>query len=151
MGFLHPEELRRCSACGEQWIAEHYTRLDAQPPIMGQGLTARSQALHRQTVHERRLNNYERWRYCPSCGSRKVKTVAKGARARKALHPRRRTNRQQDRQQPLRPPGGIATQTAHRNFAIGTARDGPNPRRLNRKHFPNAMTSSTPTCGRVLD
>jgi Protein of unknown function (DUF2510) len=85
MGVLHPEELRRCSLCGEQWIAEHYTRLDAQQPIIGQGFTRRSQDLARQTVHERRLNKHDRWRYCPACGTRKVKTVAKGAAARKAL------------------------------------------------------------------
>lgn len=85
LSLLHAEELRRCKVCAHEWLAEHYTRLDAQPPILGQGLTAHSQALHRQTVHERRLSKHERWRICPSCGSKKVKTIAKGKGAAKAF------------------------------------------------------------------
>jgi hypothetical protein len=74
LSFLHPEEVRQCT-CGHVWRAEKWTKLDAQPPIVGQGFTRRAQDLNKQTVHEQRLALHKKWRYCPECGSRQVKSV----------------------------------------------------------------------------
>lgn len=75
MSFLHPDEARECQRCRHRWRAEKWTKLDAQQPILGVGITARAQDLHRQTVHERRDRLYRAWRYCPECSSKKVKTL----------------------------------------------------------------------------
>ena len=75
MSFLHPEAKRECKKCGHSWFAESYGRLDKQQPLIGQGFTRRAQDLHRQSVHEERVRQYEKFNVCAKCGSKKVKTV----------------------------------------------------------------------------
>lgn len=75
VSFLHPERLRECKRCGHRWYAEEYRAGSASPPLIAPGLTARDQRLARQTIHQQRIAQRERWMRCAACGSKKVRTV----------------------------------------------------------------------------
>ena len=75
MSFLHPEEARQCKRCDHIWFAEKWT--SARKPIVGTGLSARQQDLHIQIVHQERKSHLKAYKQCPSCGSKKVKTISK--------------------------------------------------------------------------
>lgn len=70
-----PLDVRHCKKCGHYWTAIKFTRLDAQPPLTAPGLSARSQALARQTIHQDRLVQHRKWKNCPRCGSSKAESL----------------------------------------------------------------------------
>jgi NADH pyrophosphatase NudC (nudix superfamily) len=83
MGFLTPEEARTCQSCGFSWFAERvgkpskpagYTSLGA---LAGDAAAAASGGAASAAKYQAKLQRYNRWRYCPRCGSKKVKSVSK--------------------------------------------------------------------------
>lgn len=74
------EEARACERCGWCWYAEAKTWTGRPSTLSSIGMDTfvrGSGAAHAISAQQKRAE-YERWRNCPNCGSKKVRTVPEG-------------------------------------------------------------------------
>lgn len=83
MSFLAPEEARLCKACDHRWFAEHVQK--PTKPMASGGFyalgghhgAAASAGSTAAVKYQAKLERYNKWKYCPQCGSKSVKSVSK--------------------------------------------------------------------------
>lgn len=77
MGLFTREEARQCKKCDFKWFAE---RVQKPGQVLADLYSLHGQhgmAAAKGSKYHAKMQQYNRWRHCPNCGTKRVKTVSK--------------------------------------------------------------------------